>query len=113
MLQPWYWWVEEEVAYGVPQHVVIKTFPKDSVRGRYLVLPFNVRTKDKDGEVVYTDWRVYMEPLWTEEQGLNCEWVFHHREKAPKYRKIPKGVNKCECCGNEETVWEYEKVEER
>lgn len=112
MNQPWYWWVEEEIPYEQQQHVVIKTFPRDSVRGQYLVLPFNVRTVDKDGNSEYTDWNVYMQPLWTEEQGFNVEWVFHHREKRPKFRKVPRGVEKCECCGHEERVWEYERIED-
>ena len=52
--------------------------------------------------------RIHME---RKDRVLNCEWVCVKRERAPKYKRTAVGVNTCEHCGHEETVWETERVE--
>lgn len=116
----WYWYVEDAYDGNV---VKIHEEKKDYVRGQYWVLPAKIKVpcKRKDGtpDYVLENWRLYMQPRWFVERdvpgvnsahGLNCEWVCVMRQPAPVYKRTMKGVDVCETCGHEETIWETERV---
>jgi len=112
MKQPWYWYVKQH-DYTGETSVQIRTAPAGSVCARWWIIPFTDHNYDR--------WNVYLEPKWIAERRqplswglamddevypevtLDCEWVFHHREKwePPPKRAYEYQAEVCECCGQE------------
>lgn len=96
---PWYWYLEE-LEYAPGFTVRLHAEQHNAIRAHYWIVP--VRNQSED-------WNLYLRPA---EQTVNGEWVVVKRERPRKYKTVARGVDVCECCGNEETVWEQVEIEE-
>jgi hypothetical protein len=116
----WYWYIEK--GYHPEPWVKIHMEKPGFVRAEYWVIPARVDVYEDKKYAGTEDWRLYMQPWWRaagldyaagwkDGHPLDCEWVCVKREKAPVYKREAVGVDVCESCGHEETVWEHTKVE--